>query len=139
MATEEVERRMKEDFRFLIDNDLILGIMLYGSAAKGEQTERSDIDLCVVAPKVDDRIRFSRSIMAQVKEGRYDVRLFELLPLYLKMEVIEYGKVVYARDIYALYEYFYFFRKLWADQKGRQMLSKDDALRLFTSSNAKKL
>jgi len=39
--------------------------------------------------------------------------------------------VVYARDIYELYEYFYMFRKLWDDQKERQTLSKDEILDLF--------
>jgi hypothetical protein len=33
--------------------------------------------------------------------------------LYLKIEVIEKGKVIQAKDVYALYEYFYTFRKLW--------------------------
>jgi hypothetical protein len=131
MVAEAIEKRMKKDFSFLIDNDLVLGILLYGSAAKNEQTERSDIDVCVVAPEVDDKVRFSRSIMAQMKDDRYDVRLFELLPLYLKMEVIEDGKVIHARNMYELYEYFFSFRKLWDDQKERQTLSKEEALRLF--------
>ncbi len=42
-----------------------------------------------------------------------------MMPLYLKMAVIEEGVVVYAKDILELYEYFYFFRKLWEDQKSR--------------------
>jgi len=57
------------------------------------------------------------------------------MPLYLKIEVIEHGRVVYARDIYELYEYFYMFRKLWDDQKERQTLSKDEILDLFAPKN----
>jgi predicted nucleotidyltransferase len=133
MDAEEVGRKVREDCKFLIDNVLVLGMLVYGSVAKGESDERSDIDICVVAPLVDDKIRFSRLILANVKDVRYDVRVFELMPIYLKMEVVEHGEVVYARDIYELYEYFYTFRKLWEDQKGRQTLSEEEALELFTS------
>jgi ABC-type uncharacterized transport system ATPase subunit len=49
------------------------------------------------------------------------------------MAVIKDGKVIHERDIYELYEYFYPFRKLWADLKARQAVSKDEALALFTS------
>jgi len=133
MDAEDIRRKVRMDFKFLIDNVLVLGMLIYGSVAKGESNERSDIDICVVVPLVDDKIRFSRSILANVKDERYDVRIFELMPLYLKMEVIEHGEAVYARDIYELYEYFYTFRKLWMDQKERQTLSKEEILELFTS------
>ena len=66
------------------------------------------------------------------EDERYDVRVFESMPLYLKMAVIVHGEVVHARDIYALYEYFYMFRKLWEDQKRRQMLTNEEALKLFS-------
>ena len=134
MDANEVRRKVREDFRFLFDSDadLVLGVLLYGSMVTAECNERSDIDLCVVAPMARDNIAFSREILSQVRDKRYDVRLFELMPLYLKMEVIEHGKVVYARDVYELYEYFYSFRKLWEDQKRRQMLTEKEALKLFT-------
>ncbi len=48
------------------------------------------------------------------------------------MEVVEHGEVVYVRDIYELHEYFYTFRKFWNAQKRRQMLTKEEALELFT-------
>ena len=69
-----------------------MGILIYGSMAKGEGNERSDIDICIVSPSVKDKIGFSRTILANVRDERYDVRVFELMPLYLKIEVIELGK-----------------------------------------------
>jgi len=45
--------------------------------------------------------------------------------------VIEEGIVVYSPNELDLYEYFYPFRKLWADQKHRQELSKEDLLSLL--------
>jgi hypothetical protein len=57
--------------------------------------------------------------------------VFELMPLYLKAEVVEKGEVIYTKNIFNLYEYFYYFRKIWGDQKHRQKLSKKEVLHLF--------
>lgn len=129
MDKEEVKRRVKKDFEFLLDD--VLGILLYGSLATGGDGERSDIDISVVAPSIDDKIGFSRRILSNVRDARYDVRVFELMPLYLKAEVVEKGEMIYAKDIFKLYEYFYHFRKIWEDQKHRQKLSRKEALQLF--------
>ena len=129
MDKEEVKRRVKKDFEPLLDD--VLGILLYGSLAAGEDSERSDIDISIVAPVIDDKIGFSRRILSNVRDARYDVRVFELMPLYLKAEVVEKGEIIYTKNIFKLYEYFYYFRKIWEDQKHRQKLSKKEALQLF--------
>nr|QNO44128.1 hypothetical protein LEGNIDBC_00003 [Methanosarcinales archaeon ANME-2c ERB4]QNO44839.1 hypothetical protein MJDIHJCA_00003 [Methanosarcinales archaeon ANME-2c ERB4] len=129
MDKEEVKRRVKKDFEPLLDD--VLGILLYGSLAAGDDSERSDIDISIVAPTIDDKIGFSRRILSNVRDARYDVRVFELMPLYLKAEVMEKGEVVYTKNIFKLYEYFYYFRKIWDDQKRRQKLSKNEVLQLF--------
>ena len=129
MDKEEIKRRVKKDFEPLLDD--ILGILLYGSLAAGEDSGRSDIDISIVAPAIDDKIGFSRRILSSVRDARYDVRVFELMPLYLKAEVVEKGEVIYTKNIFKLYEYFYYFRKIWEDQKHRQKLSKKEVLQLF--------
>lgn len=129
MDKEEVKRRVKKDFEPLLDD--VLGILLYGSLAAGEDSERSDIDISIVAPSIDDKIGFSRRVLSNVRDARYDVRVFELMPLYLKAEVVEKGEIIYTKNIFKLYEYFYYFRKIWEDQKHRQKLSKKEVLQLF--------
>ena len=129
MDKEEVKRRVKKDFEPLPDE--VLGILLYGSLAAGEDSERSDIDISIVAPIIDDKSGFSRRILSNVRDARYDVRVFELMPLYLKAEVVEKGEIIYTKDIFKLYEYFYYFRKIWDDQKRRQKLNKNEVLQLF--------
>jgi len=132
MDAKRVGEKVREDLRFLFENRSVLGVLLYGSVVAGESTERSDIDVCVVASAAGDKVAFSRWILSNVKDEQYDVRVFELMPLYLKMEVVEHGEVVHARDIYELYEYFYAFRKSWDDQRQRQMLTNEEAFGLFT-------
>ena len=62
---------------------------------------------------------------------KYDRRFFSELPLYIKINVIEDGILVYSPNKLDLYEYFYTFRKLWADQKHRQTISKDELISLL--------
>jgi predicted nucleotidyltransferase len=46
---------LKNDLSFLFKRDDLLAILLYGSAAAGDETPRSDIDICIVAPACKDR------------------------------------------------------------------------------------
>ena len=101
----------------------MLGVHLYGSWATGEVHEKSDIDICIVAPSVEYKTALWRSVVAAIRDDCYDIRIFELMPLYLKMAVIEQGVVVFSRDVLELYESLYPFRRIWGDQKHRQILS----------------
>jgi predicted nucleotidyltransferase len=129
MDAEEIKRRIKTDLSFLEDE--VAGILLYGSVAAGEAHEKSDIDICLVAPETKDRINLWTRALAGIRDARYDLRIFEQMPLFLKMEVIEKGVVIFSRDVCELYEYFYPFRRIWEDQKHRQMLSQEEALAMF--------
>lgn len=129
MDQEELIARIRKDFEPILQD--IDGILLYGSWATGEEHEGSDIDICLVAPQSNDSILLQRKAFALIRDGRYDVRIFELLPLYLKAEVMEKGVVVYSHNLGELYEYFYFFRKLWSDQKHRQIFSREEALAML--------
>ncbi len=48
----------------------------------------------------------------------YDIRIFELLPLQIKISVIENYEVLFGNRL-DLSEYFYIFRKMWRDTKHR--------------------
>jgi hypothetical protein len=132
---EEVLARAKRDFQFL--QDRVLGIMLFGSWARNDASERSDIDLCLVAPEVEDKAALWREAISEPRDSRYDVRIFELLPPYMKMAVIEEGLVIYARDILDLYEYFYPFRRVWEDQKHRQQVSREEMRSMLGARRAR--
>ena len=49
----------------------------------------------------------------------YEIRFFEEFSLPLKMEIIEKGQIIYVKDISELYEFFFKFRKLWAENQFR--------------------
>jgi len=116
--------RIGQDFEFLSNE--VLAIVIYGSRVKGAETERSDIDVCIVAPN-----RCSSEIYKKTLSLDYDIKIFELLPLYLKVEVIENHEIVCISDLLEFYEYLYFYRKIWKDQKHRQKITKEEALHIF--------
>ena len=119
-----MDRTIKRHFQFLEKE--VLGILVYGSYVKGESTQRSDIDICIVigrpsTPKKMKQVLSKVWKSVNTNKLNYDVRLFEELPLRVKMGVIEDGKVIIGSKP-DIYEYFYKFRKMWEDQKHRQKL-----------------
>ena len=91
-----------------------LGILLYGSRAQGCWSERSDIDICIVAPGNDYVLRRINKRLG----GKYDVKVFEKMPLYIQIEIIHNHLIIYG-DAARIGAYFYRFRRLWADMEPR--------------------
>lgn len=105
-------QRIKEDFKFIKDE--VKGVLLFGSHAAGNEDKRSDIDICLVSPK-------NRRILLKVFEklgDKYDVKIFEKLPLNIKMDIIKNHKTIFGNEIELSY-YFYNFRKEWRDVEHR--------------------
>ncbi len=119
---------IEKEFSFLFVRKDLLAVLLYGSVVKGEETPRSDIDICIVAPTCKERTGLLREVHRNldVFSKKYDVRIFEELPLYIQIQIIENHQIIYTKDVYELYEYFYYFRKLWEDQASRQHVSKEE-------------
>jgi hypothetical protein len=83
----------------------ILAVFLFGSAARGEQTERSDIDLCLVLqPARYASLELSRIKLEYLGEVDLDVQVFQQLPLYVRHRVLREGRVVFSRDDDVLYD-----------------------------------
>ena len=118
---------LRKEFSVLEGDERIFAVLLFGSHVRRRTHKKSDLDICVVAPNSDPK-EIMQSIFRKVNLSKknYDVYIFEELPLYLKMEVITKHRVVFARDKYKLYEYFYLYRKLWADQQHRNELKKEE-------------
>jgi len=103
---------LKKEFEFIKDD--VQGILLYGSHARQCADERSDIDICLIKPKNNGILR---QIFQKVG-SKYDIKIFEDLPLYIKMEIIENYRIIYGDEPSISY-YFYHFRKNWEDMRHR--------------------
>ena len=130
------EKRYKIDFASLEQVKKVLGVLLFGSGAKGQLNNRSDRDVCIVAPEIRE-IGEMRSLLKKVYINldvvgkRYDIWLFEEFSLYMKLQVIENHEVIFCSDLPELYEYFYFYRKIWNDQKHRQEIDTEELIKVL--------
>jgi hypothetical protein len=106
------ERELKRAFDCIKDE--VTGVLLFGSAAKGELTSRSDIDIALVSPR-DKHVL--RTVFARTG-ATYDVKVFEELPLLVKMDVIAHHRVILGDEV-ELSHYFRRFRKEWNDMHAR--------------------
>ena len=110
-STEQIIADLKEQFSFVKSDDRILAVILYGSVAEGEHHDKSDIDVCIVtgAPKKSLYSKFSY-VMGKITgdQAKLDIRFFEELPLLIRGDIMENGKIIYTRDMGDLTEYFFF-------------------------------
>ncbi|RMF91741.1 MAG: nucleotidyltransferase domain-containing protein [Methanobacteriota archaeon] len=119
---------LKERFAFLKDD--VLAILVFGSHARGEGAPSSDVDICIVAPESRPSEVLSK-VYQNMDTKRLDVYCFSELPLHLKMDVIHHHKTLFVRDKPALYEHFYLYRKLWADEERRHRVTKEEILAML--------
>lgn len=111
--------KIKKDIKGLEKEKEIHSILLYGSYVKKKQHERSDIDICIVAPScksVKQKAELLGKVWRKINTEKYDVRLFEEFPLYIKISVINNCEILFSNDKRELQLYFYFYRKLWESQ-----------------------
>ncbi|GAB4318385.1 MAG: nucleotidyltransferase domain-containing protein [Promethearchaeota archaeon] len=117
---EEFLKRLRLDFAKVASHPKVLGVILYGSHARGEATPRSDVDVCVVVPNLPLVDAYELVVdLLENPDDAYDVRLFEELPLHVQAAIIESGKTIASRDENALLEYFVRFRRDWEDVQVR--------------------
>ena len=96
----------------------ILAVMVFGSAARGEETGKSDLDLCLVlTPSRHDPAALAEKRLEYLQTGDLDVSILQALPLYIRRRVLKEGRVEYVRDEDALYEVAYRSAQAYEDFK----------------------
>jgi len=107
---------LKEDLERL-DN---FWVIVYGSYLSNHFIpQRSDIDIAIITQiqEKKENIAIRKKFIGEFAE-KYDVKIFELLPLFIKMEIINNYKVLYGNPL-DISEYFYHFRSIWKDMAYR--------------------
>ncbi len=57
----------------------------------------SDIDICVYYDDEDDASDFRLKVLSELFDDEYDIKIFQQMPLYLRIEVLK-GTVLYCDD-----------------------------------------
>ena len=109
-------RKIRENLNFLEGN---YDVVVYGSYVEGGMRPNSDIDVAILSyeKKEDKNIELQKELLGKFPL-KYDIRIFELFPIYIQISIIENYKVIFG-DILEISEYFYSFRKKWDDCKHR--------------------
>ncbi|MEE8400800.1 MAG: nucleotidyltransferase domain-containing protein [Candidatus Hydrothermarchaeaceae archaeon] len=107
--------KIKKDLEFLRDYETVL----YGSHVTGDCRGGSDIDVAVITRVTgrDENVELLKGFIGKARPI-YDIRIFELLPLKLKASVMSDYVTLFGEEP-EVSEYFYYYRKLWGDQKRR--------------------
>ena len=110
-------------------------VIMYGSQVEGGSRPSSDVDIAVITRKVsrEENVKIQEELLG-ILPLKYDIRVFELYPIYIQISIIENYKVVLG-DPLEISEYIYRYRKKWDDCKHRilsnQFLSYKERLSLI--------
>ncbi len=85
----------------------VIAMLIFGSYARGEN--HKDVDICLVLSKkysnkemTNKRIKYYSDI-----SSRFDIQIFQQLPVYIKVKILKEGKVVLCKNEDRLYEIAY--------------------------------
>ena len=94
--------------------------VVYGSYLNKEWIpERSDIDIAIITRTKNRQRNFEIwSNLLDKIPFNYDLRIFELMPLYLQIEITQTYRVLFG-DPLEISEYFYNYRIIWKDMVNR--------------------
>jgi len=85
------------------DDPAILAVLLFGSRARAEASDASDVDVCLVMhPEV--RTGPSEIRLAYLADFDLDIHVFQALPLPIRRRVLKEGRVLLSKDEDALYD-----------------------------------
>ncbi len=85
----------------------VLAVMLFGSAARNQTTTMSDIDICIfLKSDIKDKHKMAEKRLEYLINApdKFDIQIFQLLPLYIRVRVLKEGKILYCRNIKQLYD-----------------------------------
>ena len=91
-------------------------VVVYGSVLSNYYIpHKSDIDIAIITQKKDkpSNIIIWKNTWGVFSES-FDIKIFELLPLNIKIEVIESYQVIFGNPL-EISEYFYHYRAIWKD------------------------
>lgn len=86
-------------------DELVLAVLLFGSAARGERSATSDLDVCLVLePNGYTPLHLSEKKLEYLAAFDADIQVFQQLPIYMKQRALRDGKVLFCRDEDLLYQ-----------------------------------
>ncbi len=98
-------------------NKDVIAVGIFGSYARGEKY--NDIDICIFL-KIQkyEQLQLSRLRLSFMHSSeKYDVQVFQQLPMYIKKRILKEAKIIYCKDEDALYDLYFLTLKQFNDYK----------------------
>jgi predicted nucleotidyltransferase len=89
------EKELSDILKRLSQMKSVSAIFIFGSYCSGRMREDSDIDIAVLVKKANEKEKFN--ILGE-GGGRFDISIFERLPLIIQFRVLKEGKLVFCKD-----------------------------------------
>ncbi len=106
------------------NNKKVLAVLVFGSMVDNKNHPFSDIDICLVMPKANEKTKRQMLLTASGSlPEEYDIKIFEEMPLMLKGEVIKNNKVVFSKSENELHEYLWKWKKIYDDYQHQYKLA----------------
>jgi hypothetical protein len=102
----------------------VLAVFLFGSAARNEQNQLSDTDICLVLaprPLGFEPTALSSKRLDYLEDFPVDLQIFQQLPIYVRKRVLREGRILFVRDEDLLYELAFRTAQAFEDFKGIYM------------------
>ncbi len=97
MKNSKIRENLLNRLKSLLNFDKLKFVYLYGSVPRRESTERSDIDICLYYEEEKESLHEKLLKISGSLPDKYDVHMFQLLPLPIKKEVFS-GDLLYAEN-----------------------------------------
>jgi predicted nucleotidyltransferase len=96
---------LKEKLKFLKKDKEIIAVLLFGSYLTNREYSR-DIDICLVLDKKyqNKEMTKKRLYSCTVLPSKFDVQVFQQLPLYIRKRILEKNKIIFCKDEDKFYE-----------------------------------
>jgi len=91
-----VKRLLKKLIEKIRKEKNVNAIILFGSYAKKRATPISDIDICVILKKIDEK---TKSRISALENEKIQIVFWDEIHLALKFRILKEGKVLYVKDI----------------------------------------
>lgn len=97
LISSKIENEIKKDKE-------IIAVLLFGSYIKGENYR--DIDICIVLDKKYSKLEMSKKRLkyASLFPSKFDVQIFQQLPLYIRKRILKEHQVLLCKNEDALYD-----------------------------------
>jgi predicted nucleotidyltransferase len=101
---EEYQNKLSYIIKGLSKLSFVSAIILFGSQINGNATKISDIDIAVITKNINEK---QESKILGFSNEKFDISIFNKLPLVIQFRIIKNGKILYCKDKKLLHEITY--------------------------------